>query len=216
MAFGSSWNFGGQRSLARLAEARTGVSPQRAAQSREVAEEALRPSLQVWTMSSSTRGFVPFGPRVQRRTVIRRFDVLWRLGGGGRGRAATIRMPRSRRQGQMAPWRASGQWSWIDQNLSCGLAASQPPDPEPQERKKNQRFWGQTFLLPSRKRRRHLQQPASLPKANSFHAFTLSRFVCPVAERRKQPRKPCRSICQRTWLGERVWTEFIAADAIDH
>ena len=85
MAFGSSWNFGGQRSLARLAEARTGASPQRAAQSREVAEEALRPSLQVWTMSSSTRGFVPFGPRVQRRTVIRRFDVLWRLGGGGEG-----------------------------------------------------------------------------------------------------------------------------------
>ena len=36
-------------------------------------------------MSSSTRGFVPFGPRVQRRTVIRRFDVRWRLGGGGEG-----------------------------------------------------------------------------------------------------------------------------------
>ena len=46
---------------------------------------------------------------------------------------------------------------------------------------------------------------------SSAHTFTLHAS----AERREQPRKPGRSICQCTWLGECAWTEFIAADTLD-
>ena len=48
---------------------------------REGEEGAPRPSLQVWTMSSSTRGFVPCGPRVPKRTVSRRWAVTCACGG---------------------------------------------------------------------------------------------------------------------------------------